>query len=77
MPGKVPKTGLPCETAVDQHVKTVYAKEGGITLATGEDVQSWMTESYVAHDIGRFHQLVQRLGDEILSNVIGKTGDRW
>ena len=38
MPGKVPKAGFPCETTVDQHVKTVYAKEGGITLATGEDV---------------------------------------
>lgn len=77
MPGKVPKAGLPGETAVDQHVETIYAKEGGITLAAWEDVQCWMTESYVAHDVGRFHQLVQRLGNEILSNVIRKTGDRW
>lgn len=36
-----------------------------------------MAESYVAHNIGRFHQLVQRLGNEILSNVICKTGDCW
>lgn len=36
-----------------------------------------MTKSYVAHNIGRFHQLVQRLGNEILSNVICKTGNCW
>lgn len=77
MSGKVPKTGLSGETTVHQHVKTIYAEERGITLTAREDIQRWVTKSYVAYDIGWLHKLVQCLSDQILSNVIRETRDGW
>lgn len=75
MPGKIPEARLSREAPVDEHVEAVDAKKCGITLPAREDIQSRMTESNIADDVGRFHQLIQRLGDEILSNVVRETSD--
>lgn len=77
MSRKVPKTGFSSKSTVHQHVETIYAEQSSITLATGEDVQGWMSEAYVANYVGWFHELVQSLGHQVLSNVVRETRDRW
>lgn len=76
MSSEVPKAGLSRKATIDEHIKTIDAKECGITLTTGEDVQRGMTEAYVADHIGRFHQLVQSLSYQILFDVVRETRDR-
>lgn len=76
MPGEIPEAGFPREASVDEHVEPVYSKEGRVALAPGENVESRVTESDVANDVGGLHELVQRLGYEVLSDVACETGDR-
>lgn len=60
MASKVPEARLAAETTVHEYVKAADAKQGGIPLAPGENVERRVAESDVAYHVRRLEEVIQR-----------------
>ena len=76
MSSKIPKAGLASESSVDEDIESADAEKGRIALSSGEDVESGMTESDVANDVGWLQEMIQRHRRQNVRNVADKRVER-